>query len=873
MWSRHPSNYRMLRIFDCVAYPHNKQGKIKPRAVKCVLLGYLEGVKGYRLYKLDDELPKIVTSRNVVFNESVMYKDTLKDTGACNDKSVEELQVEVELQREPRTRTKPLMFQDKSNTAAYTFVAAEEEDTHEPLTYQEAIIQLGKKLVSCKWLFKIKEWIKGVQKPRYKARLLACGFTQRADYELEQLDVKMTFLHGNLKEVIYMRHPPGYEQSNKVCLLKKSLYGLKQSHRQWYKRFDEYMLSNGFKRSNYDSCEFDINELEEAKKILGMELVRDRSRKILRVLQSGYVSKILNNFRIDNGKSVKMSLGGHFKLSLNDCPVRDSDVERMSKVSYANVVGSLTYLMVCTRPDITYAGTANVGLVYDTDRGNHLDVTGFGYSDYAKDPDKEAEYMALTEAVKEAIWLKGLLEELGVELNTVAVNYDNQGAIHLSWNHVFHERTKNINVRYHFIIKVLEAKAVNVLKVGTEDNAAKALTNVVPGLKLQHFLKLLNYGVMLKSGFLDLGGGGGRKKQGNVIVLFGSCYDSAFPSLSNDAGTICSQDVGLKEGNTVNIGSTGQVAGGTPSGNPASYANKLSPASLAKANVRKLDSSVPNDAGYDIWLPLDLVHEVNVRMKNTLYGYFIGKRLAFPVVEWFVRNNWKKYGLEKVTLVKCFFFFEFSSTKGVDSVLRNGPWMISEVPIFLNKWSPSANVEVELGNKDSTSSVQEKEQCATSLVEKINIEDEVEPVDNEMTNSLASKQSGVGYGTKSLLEQYREIYRNAKYDYDPYDDDLYEVPTPMVEQAKLKLDLVGKPVDHTYYRSMIRSLMYVTSSRPDIMFATYADHAGCHLDRKSTSGSVQFLGDKLVCWSSKKQNCVSISTAESEYVAVSSCCA
>nr|GEU90703.1 uncharacterized mitochondrial protein AtMg00810-like [Tanacetum cinerariifolium] len=146
------------------------------------------------------------------------------------------------------------------------------------------------------------------------------------------------------------------------------------------------------------------------------------------------------------------------------------------------------------------------------------------------------------------------------------------------------------------------------------------------------------------------------------------------------------------------------------------------------------------------------------------------------------------------------------------------------------------------------------------------------------------------------------------------------VPTPMVEQAKLKLDLVGKPVDHTDYRSMIGSLMYVTLSRPYIMFVTCmcaryqanpnehhvstvkrifrylkgtinlgiwyskdsvfdltaysdADHAGCHLDRKSTSDIVQFLGDKLVCWSSKKQNCVSISTAESEYIAVSSCCA
>nr|GEW65968.1 retrovirus-related Pol polyprotein from transposon TNT 1-94 [Tanacetum cinerariifolium] len=146
------------------------------------------------------------------------------------------------------------------------------------------------------------------------------------------------------------------------------------------------------------------------------------------------------------------------------------------------------------------------------------------------------------------------------------------------------------------------------------------------------------------------------------------------------------------------------------------------------------------------------------------------------------------------------------------------------------------------------------------------------------------------------------------------------VPTPTVEQAKLKLDLVGKPVDYTNYRSMIGSLMYVTSSRPDIMFATGicaryqanpnehhvsavkrifcylkwtinlvlwylkdsgfdltaysdADHAGCYLDRKSTSGSVQFLGDKLVCWLSKKQNYVSISTVESEYVAVSGYCA
>ncbi|GJR80126.1 zinc finger MYM-type protein 1-like protein [Tanacetum coccineum] len=523
MWSGHPSDYGMLSIFGCVAYPHDKQGKLEPRAVKYVLLGYPEGVKGYKLYRLDDESPKIVTSKNMVFNESVMYIVTLKDFGA-GDKYVEELQVEVELQRlNNHTLEEDQKDQedgddkdvgdqetDESNMAAYAFVAAEEEDTHEPLTYHEAVScedSSKQKLVSCKWLFKIKEGIKGVQKTRYKARLVAHGFTQRrAGIDYNELDVKKAFLHGNLEGMIYMKQPPGYEQDDMLIACKSK-------------------VAIGSTKSLLKK-EFDMKELWEANKIFGME--------------------ILNKIRINNGKSVQMPLGRHFKLSLKD---RDCDFERMSKVSYANAVGSLMYLMVCTRPDIAYAvsvvsrylanpgknhweavkwilkylrGTVNVGLVYGTHHGNHVDVTGFVDSDYAKDPDKgrsitgyaflvqgcvvswkatlqhvvalsttEAEYMALTEAVKEAIWLRGLLEELGVELNTVAVNCDNQGAIHLSRNHVFHERTKHIDVRYHFIREVLKAKTVKVLKVGTEHNAADALTKVVTGRKLQHCLELL----------------------------------------------------------------------------------------------------------------------------------------------------------------------------------------------------------------------------------------------------------------------------------------------------------------------------------------------------------------------------------------------
>nr|GFB69254.1 hypothetical protein [Tanacetum cinerariifolium] len=100
------------------------------------------------------------------------------------------------------------------------------------------------------------------------------------------------------------------------------------------------------------------------------------------------------------------------------------------------------------------------------------------------------------------------------------------------------------------------------------------------------------------------------------------------------------------------------------------------------------------------------------------------------------------------------------------------------------------------------------------------------------------------------------------------------VPTPMVEQTKLKLDLVGKPVDHTDYR-IPTPMVEQTKLKLDLVGkpVDHTDYRRCHLDRKSTSASVSFLGDKLVCWSSKKQNFVSTSTAESEYVAVSSCCA
>ena len=142
----------------------------------------------------------------------------------------------------------------------------------------------GRKVVSCKWIFKKKLEGSEGDKIRFKVRLVARGFTQeqgvdcnevfspvvkhisirmllaivaKRNWELEQLDVKTAFLHGDLEEIIYMTQPEGFVKpgdKSKVCLLKKSIYGLKQASRQWHKKFDDHMIRSGFLSSKYDEC-------------------------------------------------------------------------------------------------------------------------------------------------------------------------------------------------------------------------------------------------------------------------------------------------------------------------------------------------------------------------------------------------------------------------------------------------------------------------------------------------------------------------------------------------------------------------------------------------------------------------------------------
>ena len=90
---------------------------------------------------------------------------------------------------------------------------------------------------------------------------VAFGLASRLNLEVEQLDVKTAFLHGDLEEEIYMHQLEGFEEKGKenlVCKLKKSLYGIKQALRQWYKKFDSFMMSHGYNRTSSDHCVFTI---------------------------------------------------------------------------------------------------------------------------------------------------------------------------------------------------------------------------------------------------------------------------------------------------------------------------------------------------------------------------------------------------------------------------------------------------------------------------------------------------------------------------------------------------------------------------------------------------------------------------------------
>ncbi|GAA0144157.1 transmembrane signal receptor [Lithospermum erythrorhizon] len=537
-------NTSSLRAFGCIVYYHVNEGKLEPRAKKEVFVGYGDGV--YRVWS--PSKGRVILSRNVVFDENFMFNPILK-TSISEDEDGAEKQVEQRTEVSCEMEVDVPQSHSKAEASDVPPSVAEEVDRHEPASYKEGVTgtesvqwpaamgdemeslqknqtwelvrkPTGRKVVTCKWLFKKKEGLSPVEEIKYKARVVARGFSQRErvnyneifshvvrhtsirvllaifahqELELEQLDVKTTFPHGELEEESYMTQQYGFQEPKKedyVCRLKKSLYGLKQSPRQWYKKFDSYMLEIGYlrvhmlvvyttTRSNGSfiysvlyvddlllaavnksdmqklkgllSAKFDMKDLGAAKKILGMQIYRDRSQRKLFLSEKDYIEKILSRFGMASAKPIDTPSASNAHLSVTFTPKSSEEKEYMSCVPYASTVGSLMYAMALD----LILHMLSVLLVGDS----QCIIFGYSDSDYVGDVDSRRSMI-------------GYVFILGVLLDQV-----------------HHERTKHIDVRYHFL---RSEKRIKVNKVGTADNPVDMFTKPVPQSKFQHCLNLLN---------------------------------------------------------------------------------------------------------------------------------------------------------------------------------------------------------------------------------------------------------------------------------------------------------------------------------------------------------------------------------------------
>ena len=414
------------------------------------------------------------------------------------------------------------------------------------------------------------------------------------DWEIHQMDVKNAYLNGKLTETIYMKQPPNFvdpEKPKHVCRLARGLYGLRQSGRVWYQT-----LARAFKDLGFDVCavdhavfvlrepggkvivaaltddllmisehlkrletvkrglekHFEMTDLGEARWLLGVEIRRDRAKRTLSISQGAYVQTLLGRFSLESVNTVTSPMDPGVHLSKSQSPAAEAEKDDMANVPYRELIGSLMYAAVATRPDIAYAvtalsqflenpgrahwqaaqrvlkylkGTANFGLTYGVADGVGMpagEPIGYTDADFASQEHRhsvsgyaflvhggsvswssktqavialsstEAEYIASTHAAKEAKWLGMLLSEIGIKApRPFPILADNQSAIALTKDNAFHSRTKHIDIPYHYVREAVENGDLRLDYVKTDSNLADIFTKPLGRAKCETFSQML----------------------------------------------------------------------------------------------------------------------------------------------------------------------------------------------------------------------------------------------------------------------------------------------------------------------------------------------------------------------------------------------
>jgi transposase InsO family protein len=459
----------------------------------------------------------------------------------------------------------------------------------------------GRKVIKNRWVFDLKS------DGRKKARLVAKGFSQvegidydeifspvvryetvrmmialsaLKDWHISGLDVKTAFLYGELEEELYMEQPEGFKipgQQNKVMRLKRAIYGLKQAALAWWRALDKSMATLGCTRLLSDSGLFvnkeknivcvvyvddvlflgsnqtainslkqrfmnlwECRDLGNTQEFLRMRIIKSKGRIL--VDQVDYLQKVLQRFNLQNAKSVPTPLPEGY-LPLPNKGTSDPDI----RVSFQQVIGSLLYIMLGTRPDIAFAvtklsqfaanptedhlnralyicryllGTSKYALVYDGKSNGGL--VAYADSDWASDPNTrksttgylvklangvfswnsraqksialsstEAEYMSLSDTSRQLVWIRTLFQELGINLGPIPLCGDNQGSIFLASNPVQEKRIKHIDLRYHYIREIIRQKQIELLFIEGAENPADLFTKNLGRIKFLKFREQL----------------------------------------------------------------------------------------------------------------------------------------------------------------------------------------------------------------------------------------------------------------------------------------------------------------------------------------------------------------------------------------------
>ncbi|KAJ9561477.1 hypothetical protein OSB04_006637 [Centaurea solstitialis] len=343
------------------------------------------------------------------------------------------------------------------------------------------------------------------------------------DLELHQMHVKTAFLNGNIDETIYMTQPENCalgDSKSMVCRLKKSIYGLKQASRQWYLKFHQVITSFGYEVSLVEDCvyhkfsgssviflilyvddiliatndlallhdtkkflakNFEMKDLGDASFVLGIQILRDRSRGILRLSQRSYIDKVLDRFGMLDSKSGDTPIAKGDKFSLKQCPKNELEIKEMQKIPYASAVGSLMYAQRAAKWVMWYLKkTRDYMLTYR--KSDSLEIVGYLDSHFGGCQDTgrstsgyayilaggaiswksvkqtlvasstmAAEFVACYEASNHGIWLRNFVTGLrivkGVE-RPLRLFCDNNSAVLYSNNNRSTIKSKHIDIKF-----------------------------------------------------------------------------------------------------------------------------------------------------------------------------------------------------------------------------------------------------------------------------------------------------------------------------------------------------------------------------------------------------------------------------------------